>query len=184
MSIYRTWAGKTIDILALKEDDFCLEDIAHGLTTYKRFGQSLALTQTYNVANHSVLMAEYVLNITDKVEAAKYALMHDAAEAYLGDMPSPFKEFLPDYKKLEEKFLKVIFKKYNINTKWKKLVKEIDIRIRLDEVLGLKPKEYNFYRLEIPGTLDPLGIRPKGDITLIKSKQVFLQWCDFLDIRD
>lgn len=184
MSIYKTWAGKNIDILNLKEEDFCLEDIAHGLATYKRFGAALALNQTYNVANHSVLMAEYVLDTEDKIEAARYALMHDAAEAYLGDMPSPFKKYLPDYIKLEAKFLALIFKKYHIDNNYKKLIKEIDVRIRLDEVLGLKPKEYNFYRFEIPGTLDPLGIGVKGDISLLKSKQIFLQWCDYLEIKD
>ena len=39
-------------------------------------------------------------------------LLHDASEAYIGDMPSPFKKLMPDYKKLEDNLMKVIAQKF------------------------------------------------------------------------
>lgn len=41
------------------------------------------------------------------------ALMHDASEAYLADIPSPLKHHLDSYKIIEDQFMKVISEKFN-----------------------------------------------------------------------
>jgi uncharacterized protein len=68
-------------------------DIARALANQCRFGgHSRAF---YSVAQHSVIVSRLVEERGGDVEDAFAALMHDAAEAYLGDMPHPLKHRSP-----------------------------------------------------------------------------------------
>ena len=83
-----TFSGRLIDPFALEPDDVDLSDIIWGLShTYRYGGQA---DPGITVAEHSMLVAQ-VLN--DPVWAP-YALLHDACEAYLGDVPAPLKRSL------------------------------------------------------------------------------------------
>jgi hypothetical protein len=64
-------------------------DIARALANQCRFGGHSRVF--YSIAQHSVIVSELVEERTGDVEAAFAALMHDAAEAYLGDLPHPLK---------------------------------------------------------------------------------------------
>ncbi len=73
-----------------------LHDIAHGLSQLCRFtGQC---HRFYSVAEHSVRCSHLV-----PAQHALAALMHDAAEAVMGDMSSPLKSLMPQYKALEKR---------------------------------------------------------------------------------
>jgi uncharacterized protein len=76
---------------------FNVVEIAHALSNACRYGGHCS--QFYSVAEHSVLVSEIAeeLNLCDPFEA----LMHDASEAYICDIPGPWKHMLPDYQKLE-----------------------------------------------------------------------------------
>lgn len=103
----RTYTGKVFDLKILDPDSICIEDIAHALSHTNRFGGHLR--EPYTVAQHSVMVVNCVpehLKLT--------ALLHDATEAYIGDMPSPFKKLMPDYKALENNLMKVIAEKYSL----------------------------------------------------------------------
>lgn len=68
-----------------------IADIAHALSNICRFGGHSA--RFYSVAEHSVLLSrEFFAGWHYKL----VALLHDAAEAYLGDVPRPLK-YLPEY---------------------------------------------------------------------------------------
>jgi uncharacterized protein len=74
-------------------------DIAHGLSMMCRFAGQCS--RFYSVAEHSVLVAwllKHRFSVTDG--QVFEGLIHDAEEAYLGDMPSPIKYALPDYQSL------------------------------------------------------------------------------------
>lgn len=47
-------------------------------------------------------------------ELAYTALMHDAPEAYLGDVSSPLKALLPDYQRIYANFERVLFGRFNV----------------------------------------------------------------------
>jgi 5'-deoxynucleotidase YfbR-like HD superfamily hydrolase len=64
-------------------------DIARALANQCRFGGHSRTF--YSVAQHSVIVSELVEQRGGDVEDVFAALMHDATEAYLGDMPHPLK---------------------------------------------------------------------------------------------
>lgn len=79
-----TASGQLFDILAFDPAAIDLYDIAHGLSHICRFGGHVR--SYYSVAQHSVLVSE----LCDTADA-RIGLLHDATEAYLGDMISPLK---------------------------------------------------------------------------------------------
>lgn len=84
-------------------DAINIEDIAAGLSRTCRFNGQLSdehIDDIYTVAQHSVYVARMVEMIGHK-EAIFWALMHDAAEAYYGDMISPLKKLIPEFEALE-----------------------------------------------------------------------------------
>lgn len=75
-----------------RPEDVRIEDIAAGLAATVRFrGQT---RQPYTVAEHSVHVANLVG--LHNPGAALWGLLHDAAEAYLGDLIRPLKQ-LPEF---------------------------------------------------------------------------------------
>src|SRR6201989_2979263 len=68
-------------------------DIARALANQCRFGGHCRVF--YSVAQHAVIVSELVEQRGGDAEDVFAALMHDAAEAYLGDMPHPLKHRSP-----------------------------------------------------------------------------------------
>jgi hypothetical protein len=68
-------------------------DIARALANQCRFGGHSRVF--YSVAQHSVIVSELVEQRGGDTEDSFAALMHDATEAYLGDMPHPLKHRSP-----------------------------------------------------------------------------------------
>jgi 5'-deoxynucleotidase YfbR-like HD superfamily hydrolase len=107
MTSVQTYSGEYLDLLAPHRCEFSLIDIAHALGNTCRFGGHVS--QFYSVAQHSVLVSELVPH-----EHAWCALMHDAAEAFVGDIPSPLKDLLPDYHKIERRVHDAIRHRFNV----------------------------------------------------------------------
>ena len=77
----------------------------------------------YSVGHHSLLLsvhfelsAEDHLETSQRIELAKYALLHDAAEAYVGDMVRPMKRSaaLASYRMIEDGVCQAIFKRFGL----------------------------------------------------------------------
>ena len=67
------------------------------------------------VASHSILVHSMVSALTDGNPLARLlALLHDASEAYLGDIASPLKVMIPDYLGLEQTVMSLVHKYYEI----------------------------------------------------------------------
>jgi hypothetical protein len=93
----QTFTGRKAEPFHLKPDQVCIEDIAHALSNICRFGGHCR--NFYSVAQHSVQMSWAVwtdnpLPAVGRAKLSLCALMHDAAEAYLGDVVRPLKELL------------------------------------------------------------------------------------------
>jgi uncharacterized protein len=85
----QTVSGKWVNPLDPDPEQFDIEDIARALGNLCRFGGHCRAF--YSVAQHSVIVSELVEQRGGDAEDVFAALMHDAAEAYLGDMPHPLK---------------------------------------------------------------------------------------------
>lgn len=182
MAYFATSSGRLIDLTKLSEKDIHLSDIAHGLTKICRYGGSLGLDTHYSVASHSMNLAYWCIDNNYPIEAAKHALLHDASEAYLGDIVSGLKQLLPDYKNIEDVVQNMIYKKYGIN-QHNDLTHAIDKRIVLDEAAHFMPYYYALYKAQLPA-VEPLDICIMADEHLFKVKAAFLNMCDQFNIED
>lgn len=99
-------SGSTINPLDPDPGAITLDDIAHGLSRVCRFaGQCRGF---YSVARHSVLVSREVEARGAGTVAQRLALVHDAPEAYLSDVPGPAKAGLPDYKRAERGLMRAV----------------------------------------------------------------------------
>lgn len=92
-----------------RPEDILIEDIAHALSRICRFGGHVR-DGIYSVASHSMLVADL---LPDGKKLA--GLLHDATEAYLGDIVSPLKRSLPDYRDVEDRLAAIIADKFGVN---------------------------------------------------------------------
>lgn len=127
-----TFTGRKFHIFNTKPEDIHIRDIAHGLAMTCRWGGQCS--RFFSVAEHSVGVAE---NCPEDV--ALLGLLHDAAEAYIGDIPSPFKDDISNYRDIERAILKVIFDKYGVSGLNYNPVKAVDERMMHTEAAILLP---------------------------------------------
>jgi hypothetical protein len=116
----RTVSGIYINVFKPTMDMICIEDIAHALSYQCRFGGHLP--RFYSVAQHS-LNCCYLID-DNKLKLA--ALLHDASEAYLLDIPSPIKQGLSNYKEIEDRLMNLIAEKFGFEYPLHPEVKKVD----------------------------------------------------------
>lgn len=127
MSYITTYTGKHFDPTSPDPTLIDIRDVAHALSLMTR-GNGHVKT-FFSVGQHCI-------NCAREAEARGYSkrvvlacLLHDASEAYMSDVPRPFKPFLPQYLELEDQLLDIIFEKYlgsSLTEEETVLVKEID----------------------------------------------------------
>lgn len=134
-------------------EDVHIEDIAHALSHQNRFNGHLRWP--YTVAQHSVLVLREVKRLGGDDNAQKFALLHDAAEAYLGDVIRPVKVYLTVFKEIETKIMNAIAERFGFKmTKdAERLVKTADNIMCAAEKRDLHPT-----KIEWPGMPDPVDV--------------------------
>ena len=89
----QTVSGRWVNPFDPDPEQLDAGDIARALANLCRFGGHSR--SFYSVAQHSVIVSRLVEERGGDAEDAFAALMHDATEAYLGDMPHPLKHRSP-----------------------------------------------------------------------------------------
>lgn len=117
---------------SLEDNYYELSDISNALSKLCRFTGHTK--NFYSVAQHSVMVSYNVPQ-----EYALEGLLHDATEAYLGDVSSPLKALLPDYKKIEKSLYASIAKQYNLPENISEEVKKADMVLLATERRDLMP---------------------------------------------
>lgn len=121
----QTRSGRCYPLLAPDPEDVVLDDIAYALASMPRFtghAQRSAWGFGYTIAQHSVHVSELV-----PAEDAFAGLMHDAAEAYVGDMSSPLKRCLPDFALVERLSYLAIARRFGLPLEMPESVKHADL---------------------------------------------------------
>lgn len=127
-----------------QESRWAFDDIAHGLAMTCRFGGQAR--RYYSVAEHSVYVSRLVPS-----ELAWDALMHDAAEAFICDMPKPLKELLPDYKAVERRVEAAIAARYGLIDPMPREIKIADIQmLRAEQVQIMRNNEDWHWTFNVP----------------------------------
>lgn len=102
-------SGRMLNLLAIEAGDISITDIAHALSMTCRFNGH---TRTFHsVAHHSLLVASLCAP-----EFALEALLHDASEAYTGDLPTPIKHRaeMAGFRAIEDHITSVIRRKFGL----------------------------------------------------------------------
>lgn len=123
----QTNSGIRFNFLNVAEDMISIEDIAHALSLMCRYNGHCK--KFFSVAEHSYLLSQYVLNETGNKKKAREALLHDAAEYIIADLPRPVKYSLPQYRILEKNIERVIAKVFNLDYPMGAWLKELDARM-------------------------------------------------------
>lgn len=126
----QTFTGRPFWPLDPRPDEIHIEDIAHALSLQCRYAGHCR--RFYSVAEHCVLLAIHV------PPAFKlWALLHDAAEAYLTDIPRPLKGDLGGYAALEDRVMAAVCARFGLSPDMPAIVHECDGRIISDERANL-----------------------------------------------
>lgn len=103
----QTFTGLQFWPLDPRPEDVRAEDIAHALSLQCRFAGHCR--EFYSVAEHSVLVSEWIWDETNGDRIASLAgLLHDASEAYCVDVPRPLKPFLTGYREIEHGVMRAV----------------------------------------------------------------------------
>ena len=185
-SYYIMHSGRHIIPSAIKEDDICIDDIAHHLTNTPRFCGAFDLGVQYSVASHSINLYSYAVGHEyPNINVLKGLLLHDASEAYLGDVNGILKKELPCYIALEARVQSLIYKKYNVvlSQEDEEIIDALDKRVLLDEAKAFLPRFYKDFEVQAPNK-KPLGLLLESDEEPSLIKRRFLQHCKALGIAD
>ena len=130
-------------------------DIAHALSMLCRFnGHTHGF---YSVAEHSVL-GSLLPEVEADPDLAREFLMHDAAEAFVGDMTSPLGGLCPDYKAIKRRVENHVASVFGLRMPLSAAVHDVDMRmLRMEqaEIMRDPNKAWPVVRDYRPAAISP-----------------------------
>ncbi len=119
---FQTYTGQEFNVFNIKLNAINIIDIAHSLSLSCRFNGH---TRSHlSIAEHC-----YFTSTLCSPENALAGLLHDAAETYITDVPSPIKKFLSEFRNLDDRLTRAIFKRFGCTHPVPKEIKLLDRRL-------------------------------------------------------
>ena len=145
-----TGNGNLVNLLEPSVEQIHLEDISLSLSKICRY--SGGAIQFYSVAQHSLNCYKVAREMYDE-KTQMYLLLHDAAEAYISDIPTPVKKLVPNIFEIEKNLNIAIYKKFNLE-----LIPKISSIIPTGAVpystdLDFKQRDFNEVKEEFEDTV-------------------------------
>jgi uncharacterized protein len=143
---YNGWitakGGIRFDLLNPTTEQLDITTIAHALGNVCRFSGHTA--RHFSVAQHSVLVS-YIAAALGLDQDAYDGLMHDAQEAYVGDVPTPLKRMLPEYREIEDRLALTVAERFEVRWPLPAVVKQADLYalfLERDELMREQPEPW------------------------------------------
>jgi uncharacterized protein len=168
MTWMQTRDGHAIDLLEPDLSEVTIEELAHALSRINRFCGHTRTISGYSVACHSVAVSMHL-----PPAYALWGLMHDAHEAFLGDITSPVKMALralgggEAFDKLESKLVVAVRRRWELHGPMPREVKVADLEALATERRDLLGEEARPWNLRVDG--DP--VRPWAEVMTPMSTQ-------------
>jgi hypothetical protein len=147
-----------------KPEEIHYDDIVMGIAREGRYrNQTL---WPYFVAEHSVIVSIYAGKLAqergeDWLLCARQGLLHDASEAYIGDVATPLKRqpMMAGYREVENVLQFAIYERYGVTPTLAstQIVHEVDRRVVIDEIRALMPDPDMWVRSTRMAGVEPLG---------------------------
>lgn len=171
--IIETASGREFDFTDPRPESINIEDIAHALSHLCRYTGHVR--EFYSVAQHSIFVSHLV-----PTGLGMYGLLHDASEAYLGDVSSPLKTLLPEYRRIEEAVQGAIYRKFDLHQAGAYDVKQADLMALVTEKRDLMPADLgtiwrDFAHIE-PAARRLVPMRPQEAKTAFLYRFAELRW--------
>lgn len=173
MGYITTYTGKKFDPLNPQVDALDVRDIAHALSLTCRGNGHVK--QFFSVGQHCIACAKEAAARGYSERLVLACLLHDASEAYMSDVPRPFKEVLPEYVKAEEKLIELVFMTFlgsALREDEQKLVKKVD-----DDLLFYDMKEL----LDVTLDVDAPKINIELDFSEKRFEEVEIEYLDIYE---
>jgi hypothetical protein len=147
-------SGAWFDFSNPASSNFTIEDVAHGLANICRYAGQCR--RFYSVAEHSMLVSETAVGF--ELEA----LLHDAAEAFMGDITRPLKQMLPEYKNIENGVEEAILMRFGLTIPLPLGIKDADLRVLAAEQSQIMPRGTDDWAREQNVVPAPIIVRHLG----------------------
>ena len=152
------YTGRMVNPAEPKITDVSIIDIGHALAHLTRYtGHTQSRRGVYSVGQHCNILFDYARDRGKPPATCLKALLHDAGEAYTGEIASPLKRLCPDLVKAERGMTTLTYRLTGLvdDDEDTAFVHEIDKRIVRDERASLMGRTDNAW---VTDSLEPLGL--------------------------
>lgn len=153
----QTYRGHRFDYLRTTPEMVDIDDIARALSMQCRFNGHVSAF--YSVAQHSVHVSEHLKHLPAR--GRMQGLLHDATEAYVGDVVRPLKRLMPIYATMEERVWLAVCEHFDITETMHPDVLMADEQMLIREAKEILPVDIltdwdeNAGPSQIVNTIDP-----------------------------
>lgn len=153
MSWIQTYSGRQFFPLEPRPADVDVVDVAHSLALQCRFNGHCR--PFYSVAEHSVRVSRVL-----EGPLRLWGLLHDAAEAYISDLPRPLKATAPGFRAAEDRLLEVIVTRFGLEWPMPAAVADADdvlLATEMRDLMAPAPVAWPLRAEPLPDPIIPVG---------------------------